>query len=64
MDEAFERLQREPSTVIDAYGAGDPAEFFAVVTEVFFERPHDLSAEAPAVYRELADLFGVDPMSW
>ena len=64
MGDAFERLQREPSVLIDAYGASDPAEFFAVVTEVFFERPQDLAAEAPAVYRELAGLFGVDPMGW
>jgi Mlc titration factor MtfA (ptsG expression regulator) len=64
MAEAFERLQREPSPVIDAYGASDPAEYFAVVTEVFFERPHELAAEAPAVYRELAGLFKVDPMAW
>ena len=64
MTEAFERLQREPSTLIDAYGASDPAEFFAVVTEVFFERPHDLAAEAPEVYRELAGLFKVDPAAW
>jgi MtfA peptidase len=64
MGDAFERLQREPSTLIDAYGAGDPAEFFAVVTEVFFERPQDLAAEASAVYRELAGLFGVDPLGW
>jgi len=37
----FERLQREVSdgatTVLDAYGAKDPAEFFAVATECFFE---------------------------
>ena len=64
MGEAFERLQREPSALIDAYGASDPAEFFAVVTEVFFERPQELAAEAPAVYRELAELFGVDPLGW
>lgn len=64
MSEAFERLQRQPSGVIDGYGASEPAEFFAVVTEVFFERPHDLMAEAPAVYRELAGLFGVDPLAW
>jgi Mlc titration factor MtfA (ptsG expression regulator) len=64
MGDAFERLQREPSSVIDAYGAGDPAEFFAVVTEVFFERPLDLAAEAPAVYGELVALFGVDPAVW
>ena len=64
MGEAFERLQREPSTLIDSYGASDPAEFFAVVTEVFFERPQELAVEAPDVYRELAELFGVDPVGW
>ena len=64
MGDAFERLQREPSTLIDAYGATDPAEFFAVVTEVFFEQPQALAAEAPQVYRELADLFGVEPLAW
>jgi hypothetical protein len=64
MGEALERLRSEPSTVIDGYGASDPAEFFAVVTEVFFERPQDLAAEAPAVYGELAALYGVNPMAW
>ena len=64
MDAAFERLSREPSSVIDAYGATQPAEFFAVVAEVFFERPEALAAEAPAVYRELTELFGIDPRAW
>ena len=64
MSEAFERLGNEPSTVIDGYGASEPAEFFAVVTEVFFERPHDLAAEAPAVYGELVALYRVDPTVW
>ena len=64
MDAALDRLRLEPSEVIDAYGASEPAEFFAVVTEVFFERPHALAAEAPAVYRELADLYGVHPLRW
>ena len=64
MSEAFERLRHEPSTVIDAYGASDPAEFFAVVTEVFFERPQELAAEAPAVYGELAELYRVNPSEW
>ena len=64
MGEAFERLRSEPSTVIAGYGAGDPAEFFAVVTEVFFERPQDLATEASAVYGELAALYGVNPMAW
>jgi Mlc titration factor MtfA (ptsG expression regulator) len=64
MAEALERLRREPSTVINGYGASEPAEFFAVVTEVFFERPQDLAAEAPAVYGELVALYGVNPMAW
>jgi MtfA peptidase len=64
MGAAFERLRHEPSALIDAYGATDPAEFFAVVTEVFFERPAELADEAPAVYRELARLYGTNPMAW
>jgi len=64
MDAAFERLQHESSTVIDSYGASEPAEFFAVVTEAFFEKPHELAAEAPAVYGELAALCCVDPARW
>jgi hypothetical protein len=64
MGAAFERLQHEPSTVIDAYGATDPAEFFAVISEAFFERPSALAAEAPDVYRELAALYRVHPLIW
>ena len=64
MDDAFRRLQALPSSVIDSYAATDRAEFFAVVSEVFFERPHDLAREEPAVYRELADLYGVNPLVW
>jgi MtfA peptidase len=64
MGDAFERLRNEPSTLIDGYGASDPAEFFAVVTEVFFERPQELAEEAPAVYGELAKLYRVNPAEW
>jgi Mlc titration factor MtfA (ptsG expression regulator) len=64
MSAAYERLKREPSALIDAYGASDPAEFFAVVTEVFFEQPRALAAEAPTVYRELAELYRLHPLNW
>lgn len=50
--------------LLDAYGATDPAEFFAVACEVFFERPAELAAEHPALYRELARWFRVDPAQW
>ena len=64
MDAAFARRQAQPSAVIDAYAATDPAEFFAVVTELFFERPQALADEAPAVYAELAALYRVQPLAW
>ena len=64
MNAAFERLQHTPSNVIDAYAATDLAEFFAVVSEVFFERPAELAAEAPEVYAEFSALYGLDPRQW
>ena len=64
MSEALQRLRNEPSTLIDSYGASDSAEFFAVVTEVFFERPRELAAETPAVYDELAELYHLNPTEW
>ena len=59
-----EKTWRGETGVIDAYGATDAAEFFAVASEVFFERPHQLAAEEPALYRELAGCYRVDPLSW
>ena len=64
MDDAYQRLQITPSDVIDPYAATDRAEFFAVVSEAFFERSLDLAREEPAVYRELAELYGVHPLVW
>lgn len=53
-----------PAPFLDPYGASDPAEFFAVVTETFFERPRALSVEHPALYRELSRFYRVHPASW
>ncbi len=50
--------------LIDAYGATDPAEFFAVASEVFFEQPQRLAAEHPALFRELAGCYRTNPLSW
>jgi Mlc titration factor MtfA (ptsG expression regulator) len=41
-------------TDIDAYAATNPAEFFAVASEVFFEAPRLLGSVWPAVYDQLA----------
>jgi Mlc titration factor MtfA (ptsG expression regulator) len=46
---------------IDAYGATSPAEFFAVVTEVFFEKPEPLKRRHPELYEQLALFYRQDP---
>jgi len=51
-------------TLFSAYGAGDPAEFFAVVSEAFFEQPGPLAAAHRELYRVLSDYYRVDPSSW
>ncbi|MGJ8672188.1 zinc-dependent peptidase [Rubritalea sp.] len=65
---AFEQFSKQvhagKRTVIDDYGAENPAEFFAVVTETFFEKPHQLKERYPEVYAQLVDYYGVDPDEW
>jgi Mlc titration factor MtfA (ptsG expression regulator) len=51
-------------TLLDPYGATDPAEFFAVASEVFFEQPGRLAGEHPDLYQELRAFYGVDPVGW
>jgi len=56
-----EDLAHGRPTVLDPYGAQSPAEFFAVATEAFFERPVDLRDRHAGVYRQLAAYFKRDP---
>ncbi|MFN3861218.1 MAG: zinc-dependent peptidase [Roseateles sp.] len=58
------RLARGEPGLIDAYGATEPAEFFAVVSELFFERPIELAAGHPALYAELQGYYRLDPAGW
>jgi Mlc titration factor MtfA (ptsG expression regulator) len=51
-------------TLLDTYGATNPAEFFAVSTEAFFERPCALRARHPRLYAELQDYFQQDPVEF
>jgi Mlc titration factor MtfA (ptsG expression regulator) len=48
-------------TFIDAYGAQSEAEFFAVVTEEFFDRPLALQKHAPDLYNVLSSYYHQDP---
>jgi MtfA peptidase len=50
--------------VLDPYGASDPAEFFAVATETFFEKPHLMAARHADLYAQLAQYYRVDPRCW
>jgi len=56
--------QRGRQTLLDPYGAYDPAEFFAVVTESFFDHPGELKANHPELYQLFADYYRQDPASW
>jgi Mlc titration factor MtfA (ptsG expression regulator) len=47
---------------IDCYGATSPAEFFAVLSEVFFERPDVLDQHYPEVYEQLRLYYRQDPL--
>lgn len=58
------RLARGEASLIDAYGATDPAEFFAVSSELFFERPLDLAQEHPALYGVLSAYYRLNPINW
>ena len=49
---------------IDCYGATNEAEFFAVLTEAFFERPRSLRQHQPVVYALLQNFFQLDPAEW
>ena len=51
-------------TLLDHYGATNPAEFFAVSSETFFEQPHELREEHPELFRMLKRYFKVDPTQW
>jgi Mlc titration factor MtfA (ptsG expression regulator) len=47
--------------LLDPYGAVNTGEFFAVVTEVFFDRPVQLEQEKPELYAVLRDFYRQDP---
>lgn len=61
----YRRLRREVAEgrrdVLRRYGAKDPAEFFAVATETFFEEPIQLRQTHPRLYQELAEFYRQDP---
>ncbi len=68
MAQSFAQLQHEAKNgipgLLNHYGAQDPAEFFAVISEAFFEQAALLATEYPAAYAELKAYYQVDPANW
>jgi Mlc titration factor MtfA (ptsG expression regulator) len=57
-------IQHQEDTIIDTYGATNPAEFFAVCTEAFFKKSEALAHYHPALYTQLQSFYQVDPREW
>jgi len=64
----YQQLQRDAQrgrkTVMNKYGATDPAEFFAVATETFFEKYEQMARKHTALYRQLKHYYKLDPLEW
>jgi len=61
----YEQLRQDSvlgrPTLLRAYGAKNPGEFFAVATECFFTRPGPMRSEHPELYAELQSYYRLDP---
>ena len=60
----LKRVESHRKTVLDEYGATNPAEFFAVASETFFEKPEQLMKKRPELYEELQRYYKVNPLDW
>lgn len=64
----YEALQgkkkKHRRTVLNKYGATNPAEFFAVATEAFFEKPKQMHKRHPRLYDELKNYYKLNPAEW
>ena len=61
-DDFCQRVDRAEETIIDPYASEHPAEFFAVLSETFFELPEVVDREYPALYDLLRRYYRQDPL--
>ena len=65
-EEAYEgfcdAVERDRETWLDPYAAEHPSEFFAVISEAFFERPAETRRRYPDVYDQLRLFYKQDPL--
>jgi Mlc titration factor MtfA (ptsG expression regulator) len=59
-----DRTAKSKTTVMNPYGATNPAEFFAVATETFFEKPQQFLNHHPRLYQQLQQYYRLNPMEW
>lgn len=68
LSEEFEELQQDAwkgrRSLIDHYGATNPAEFFAVATETFYEKPAQMAKHHAELFDVLKRYYRVDPREW
>lgn len=68
LGQEYEKLCRKQKkrkrSVLNKYGATNPAEFFAVATEAFFEKPKQMQKRLPDLYEELKNYYHLDPLSF
>ena len=68
LSEEYQRLRDKAHdrhrSVLNQYGATNPAEFFAVATEAFFEKPKQMHKHSPGLYEELKSYYKLDPLQW
>lgn len=64
----YETLQSKKKkhrrSVMNKYGATNPAEFFAVATETFFEKAKQMKKRHPELYNEMKEYYKLDPVEW
>ena len=59
-----EKTKEHKKDVMDSYGATNPAEFFAVATETFYEKPKQLRKKHPKLFEELKKYYRINPEEW
>ena len=63
-DKLRQKTRGRRRSVMSKYGATNPAEFFAVATETFFEKPRQMKKRHPELYDELKTYYQLDPVEW
>ncbi|SFR77849.1 hypothetical protein SAMN05216203_2982 [Marinobacter daqiaonensis] len=68
MSRAYEQLRHSLShhrdSWLDPYGATEPAEFFAVLTETFYQQPRHLHEQQPEVFEVLCGYYRFNPLDF